>query len=61
MLDLLVRIARNASEDIDVRAFAYTAALDVIGVSRAMQPNPVNLELGADELLALEEYLKSLR
>jgi len=61
VLDLLVRTAKNASEEMDVRAFAYTATLDVIGVSRAIQPNPVGLELGPDELLALDEYLKALQ
>ena len=61
VLDLLVRTVNNASEEMDVRAFAYTAALDVIGVSRAIQPNPVGLELGSGELLALDEYLKALQ
>lgn len=61
VLEVLVRTAKNASEEMDVRAFAYTSALDVIGVSRAIQPNPVGLQLGPDELLALNEYLKPLR
>lgn len=60
VLEILVGTARNTREEMDVRAFAYTAALDVIGVSRAIQPNPVGLEVGADELLALDEYLKAL-
>jgi hypothetical protein len=60
VLTLLVEIAKNEREEMDVRAFAYAAALDVLGVSRAIQPNPVNLRLGADELLALDEYLRSV-
>lgn len=61
VLEVLVRTAKNAREEMDVRAFAYTSALDVIGVSRAIQPNPVGLQLGRDELLALNEYLKPLQ
>lgn len=61
VLDLLVRTAKNAREEMDIRAFAYTAALDVIGASRAIQPNPVGLQLGPDEWLALDEYLKALQ
>lgn len=61
VLEILVRTAKNAREEMDVRAFAYAAALDVISVSRAIQPNPVGLEIGPDELLALDEYLKALQ
>jgi hypothetical protein len=61
VLTLLVASAKNEREEMDVRAFAYTAALEVLGVSRAIQPNPVNLELGENELLALDEYLRSVR
>jgi hypothetical protein len=60
VLDALVGTARNPREPGDVRAFAYTAALDVIGVSRTIQPNPLGLNVGPDELLALDEYLKVL-
>jgi len=61
VLDALVRTARNTEESMDVRAFAYSSALDVIGVSRAIQPNPVGLHVSPDELLALDEYLKGLQ
>jgi HEAT repeats len=61
VLEMLVGAARNPHEEMDVRAFAYTAALDVVGVSRAIQLNPIGLQLGPDELLALDEYLKTLR
>jgi len=61
VLDPLVRMVKNAREARDVRAFAYTGALDVIGVPRNMQPSALRLEVGPDELLALDEYLKALQ
>jgi len=61
VLNALVRTAKDARESKDVRAFAYSSALDVIGVSRTIQPNPVDLHLGPNELLALDEYLKALQ
>lgn len=60
-IGLLVKKAKDRTEQMDVRAFAYTAALDVLGVSRAMQPNPIGLKLGPNELLALDDYLKMSR
>jgi len=61
VLDALVRAVNNGQETPDVRAFAYTAALNVIGVPRHMQPSALRLEVGRDELLALDEYLKALQ
>jgi hypothetical protein len=61
VLDALVHTAKNTKEPMDLRSFAYTGALDVIGVSRNIQPNPYALQLGPDELLALDGYLKALR
>jgi hypothetical protein len=61
VLDALVRTTKNTEEPGDLRASAYASALDVIGVSRAIQPNPVGLQVGPDELLALDEYLKALQ
>lgn len=59
VLNMLVGIVKDAIEPIDLRSSAYASALAVIGVSRAIQPSPVGLELGPDELLALDEYLKA--
>lgn len=61
VLAALVRSAKNVSEEMHVRAFAYTGALDVIGVSRSIQPHPVPLEVGLAELLALDDYLRAAR
>lgn len=60
VLDLLASVVKNSLEDHSVRIFAYTGALDVIGVSRALQPNPGSLEVGPNELLALDDYLKTI-
>ena len=59
-LKTLISIARNSDEVQHVRAFAYTGALDVLGVSRDIQPNAFGLNVGRDELAALDEYLVSL-
>lgn len=58
--DLLVGIARNEDEANDVRAFAYTATLDVIGIARSVQPNPTRLTVGSEELRALRDQLRDL-
>jgi hypothetical protein len=57
VLQLLSEIANDDKEEQDVRAFAYTAALDVLGMPRAQQPSPIALR-GDDEMLrVLEQYL----
>ena len=61
VLDALVRTAKNTAEPMDLRASAYASALDVIGVSRTIQPNPAGLNIGPNEMLALDEYLKALQ
>lgn len=58
VLDALTRTAKSSDEQMDLRAAAYASVLDVIGVPRAIQPNPVGLEVGPDEMLALDGYLK---
>jgi hypothetical protein len=60
VLKTLVSIARNPNEEQHVRAFAYTGSLDVLGVSREIQPNAYGLSVGRDELAALDEYLGRL-
>lgn len=57
----LAGVATNPAEFMDVRAFAFVSALDVVGVSKAALPNPVDLRVGQNELLALEEHAKGLR
>lgn len=61
VLEALVTTVKNTAEPMDLRGSAYASALDVIGVSRAIQPNPVSLQVGRDELLALDDYLKALQ
>jgi hypothetical protein len=58
--ELLASIGRNHDEANDIRAFAYTASLDVIGVPRSAQPNPTRLTVGPDELRTLGDYLRDL-
>jgi hypothetical protein len=57
---LLASMARNQDEADDVRAFAYTATLDVIGIPRSAQPNPTQLTVGPDDLRTLGGYLRDL-
>lgn len=60
VLDVLVGIAKNSNEPMDLRASSYVSGLSMIGVSRDFQPSPVGMEIGPNELLALDEYLKSV-
>jgi len=60
VLAVLVSIVRDSNKEKDLRSFSYTSALDVIGVARSIQPNPMRLTVGPDELAALDDYLKAL-
>ena len=61
VLDALAPTVNDNQEAADVRSFAYTAALDVIGVPREMRPSAMRWEVGKDELIALDEFLKTVR
>ncbi len=58
-LHCLASIAARVEELPDVRAFAYTAALDVLGVPRSAQPVPTRLIVGEEELSALKRLLRA--
>lgn len=60
VLDLLVGIVKNPRETTDRRAFAYRAALKVIGVPKQVLPNPLALTIGRDELAVLDDYMKAV-
>lgn len=42
----LAVVVRNKNEEDDVRIFAYTALLNVLGIPRNLQPDPLSMALG---------------
>lgn len=59
VIEVLASVVRDSSEHSDVRAFAFTAFLDVAGVPRSEQPNPVDLVIGSEQLKWLDAVLNA--
>lgn len=53
----LVEVCEDFAEFADVRAFAYTGVLDLLGVPRPQQPSAFNLILTPEHLSKLREML----
>jgi HEAT repeat protein len=57
IMEALAGVCRKTDEESDVRAFAYVAFLDVVGIPKGDQPSPINLEIGQHEFAQMAAYL----
>jgi hypothetical protein len=60
-MHVLSSVVQDPDQRDDLRSFAYTAFLDVVGIPRANQPNPVNLVVGPQELRTVGMHLKTIK
>lgn len=57
IMRILFDVVTDDSEEDEVRAFAYTGFLDVVGVPVQDQPSALTLKLGPSELETLRRYM----
>ncbi len=56
-MEMLAHVCLKPDEEKVVKAFAYVAFLDVIGMPKREQPSPFKIEVGEHELNQISEYL----
>jgi hypothetical protein len=60
ILRALFEVIKDGFQRSDLRAFAYVAFLDVLGVPRPQQPSPMNLKIGDADVENARKHLMRL-